>query len=96
MIDMNSKQTSLPPAKVGLSLKIARLKLGFTQQMLADFARVGISTIQRAERGCPLRPDSVYLLCQYFSERYQREVLPVELGLSWEYRIPVLELQREA
>lgn len=66
-------------------LKNARLKLGFTQVMLADFAQVGKATIQRAERGEPLRPDTVRQLCDYFSERYHHQVEPQELGLVfWE------------
>ena len=62
-------------------LKKARLKLGYTQKLLADFAQVGEATIQRAESGKPLRPDSIQQLCSHFSERYQRQVSPQELGL---------------
>src|SRR5690349_21774055 len=66
-------------------LKKARLKLGYTQVMLADFAQAGKATIQRAERGETLRPDTIRQLCQYFSEHYHREVEPQELGLVfWE------------
>lgn len=77
-------------SRAGLPLKIARLKLGYTQQMLADFTQLSVPTIKRAEAGCPLRPDTVHQLCQYFSSRYRREVLPEELGLAWEYRIEEL------
>src|ERR1700680_2862278 len=62
-------------------LKKARLKLGYTQAMLADFAQVGEATIQRAENGKPLRPDTIQQLCDYFSQRYERPVQPGELGL---------------
>lgn len=65
-------------------LKKARLQLGFTQKILADFTLVGEATIQRAENGKPLRPDSIQRICSYFSERHQRQVLPQELGLIQE------------
>jgi tetratricopeptide (TPR) repeat protein len=65
-------------------LKKARLKLGYTQAMLADFAQVGEATIQRAENGKPLRPDTIQQLCDYFSQRYERTVQPDELGLVYE------------
>ena len=62
-------------------LKKARLKLGYTQKLLADFAQVGEATIQRAEGGKSLRPDSIQHICNHFCERYQRQVSPQELGL---------------
>src|SRR2546423_13520727 len=65
-------------------LKKARLKLGYTQAMLADFAQVGEATIQRAENGKPLRADSIQHIRDYFSEYYQRPVKPDELGLVYE------------
>lgn len=65
----------------GKLLRKARQRIGFTQQMLADFAQVGISTIKRAECGEHLRIDSMYQICQFFSEHYQRKVTPEELGL---------------
>ena len=55
-------------------LKKARLQRGYTQKVLADFAQVGEATIQRAESGKPLRPDSIQHICNYFSECYQRHV----------------------
>src|SRR5437763_4735833 len=64
-------------------LKIARLKLGFTQAMLADFALVSVPTIKRAEAGKPLRTDIIHLLCEYFRTRYNRQVEPEELGLVY-------------
>jgi DNA-binding XRE family transcriptional regulator len=69
------------PEKPGARLRKARRQLGYTQQMLADFAQVGLSTIEKAERGGGLRMDSVHQLCQFFSERYQRTVTAEELGL---------------
>jgi len=65
-------------------LKKARQKLGYTQAMLADFAQVGEATIQRAESGRPLRPDTIQQLCSFFSERFERPVKPDELGLVYE------------
>ena len=64
-------------------LKKARLKLGFTQVMLADFTKVGKATIQRAERGEALRPDTIRQICDHFSEWYHRQVEPQELGLDY-------------
>ncbi len=58
-----------------------RKRLALTQRMLADFAQVGLSTIQRAEAGRPLRADMVQLICDFFSSRYNRQVVPQELGL---------------
>lgn len=69
-------------------LKKARLKLGYTQKVLADFAQVGEATIQRAESGKPLRPDSIQQICNHFCERYQRQVTPQELGLLPEEKAP--------
>src|SRR6266496_3306894 len=65
-------------------LKKARLKLGYTQKVLADFAQVGEATIQRAESGKPLRPDSIQQICNHLSTQYQRHVSPQELGLVQE------------
>jgi transcriptional regulator with XRE-family HTH domain len=69
-------------------LKKARLKLGYTQKLLADFAQVGEATIQRAEGGKQLRPDSIQHICNHFCERYQRQVSPQELGLVPEEKAP--------
>lgn len=70
--------------KITHPLKKARLKLGYTQKVLADFAQVGEATIQRAESGKPLRPDSIQQICNHFSKQYQRHVSPQELGLVQE------------
>jgi DNA-binding XRE family transcriptional regulator len=71
----------LSPRQGRHPLREARLKLGYTQQMLADFALVSLSTIERAERGERIRVTSMHLICQCFSERFQRPVTPDELGL---------------
>lgn len=57
-------------------LRTQRLRKGWTQQELADFAQVSISTIERAERGEPLRVD----ICQRICKSLDRE-RPEELGL---------------
>ena len=72
------------PEKHTHPLKKARLKLGYTQKVLADFAQVGEATIQRAESGKPLRPDSIQQICNHFRQQYQRHVSPQELGLVYE------------
>lgn len=87
MLELTNKRTVSSPEKPGVLLRLARLRLGYTQQMLADFTQLSISSIERAERGENLRPTTVYILCQYFGERYRREVTPDDLGLSWKYRV---------
>lgn len=62
-------------------LRKARIGLGYTQKVLADFVQVSESTIKRAEAGKPLRVDNIHLICRYFSDRYNRQVEPQELGL---------------
>ncbi len=44
-------------------LRIERRKHGWSQQQLADFAEVSLSTVERAERGEPIRVDSIQRLC---------------------------------
>jgi len=46
------------------SLREARLKKGWSQQQLADFSGLSLSTIQRAESGKPIRIDSIQRLCE--------------------------------
>ncbi len=46
-------------------LRLARERRNLTQRMLADFVGVGEATIQRAERGLPLRADTRKLLCDF-------------------------------
>ncbi len=59
-------------------LRVARLSLSrpLTQQQLADFAEVSISTIERAERGDPIRVDCQQRICAYLNKT------PQELGLQ--------------
>ena len=58
-----------------LLLREAGLKKGWSQQQSADFAGLSRSTIERAERGEPLRIDSIQLLCECLNRT------PEELGL---------------
>ncbi len=44
-------------------LRAARRQMGWNQQQLADFAEVSLSTIERAERGEPIRVDNIERLC---------------------------------
>lgn len=44
-------------------LRAARLQKGWNQQQLADFAGISLSTIERAERGEPIRADNMERLC---------------------------------
>ena len=68
----------------GRLLRDARLRLGYTQQMLADFMQVGLTTVKRAESGESLRSSTIALICGYFSDRYGRLVTPDELGLTFQ------------
>ena len=56
-------------------LREARLRKGWSQQQLADFAGISVSTVERAERGEPLRIDSIQRLCECLDRT------PEELGL---------------
>lgn len=44
-------------------LRTARRQKGWSQQQLADFAGIGICTVERAEQGKPLRIDTIQRLC---------------------------------
>ncbi len=44
-------------------LRAARLQNRWSQQQLADFAGVSLSTVERAERGEPSRVDNIERLC---------------------------------
>ena len=93
---MNAKELATRKSTSGMhALKKARLDLGYTQTMLADFAQVSVPTIKRAEAGKPLRPDIVQLICQYFSSRYHREIEPRELGLVYEEKMKRPSQQNE-
>src|ERR1700682_3071815 len=54
----------------------ARLRRAWTQRDLADFAQVSLSSIQRAERGEPLRVDMCQRICKCLGKEK-----PEELGL---------------
>ncbi|SDZ37971.1 helix-turn-helix domain-containing protein [Thermoactinomyces sp. DSM 45892] len=56
-------------------LRTARRTKGWTQQHLADFAEVSLSTVERAERGESIRIDSVQRLCKCLQKT------PEQLGL---------------
>jgi transcriptional regulator with XRE-family HTH domain len=58
-----------------LLLRTARQQRGWNQQQLADFAALSLSTIERAERGEPIRVDSIQRLCVCLSKT------PEQLGL---------------
>src|SRR5690242_16380769 len=56
-------------------LLVARRRKGWSQQQLADFAGIGITTVARAEQGRPLRIDTIQRLCACL------EKTPEQLGL---------------
>lgn len=56
-------------------LRAARLQKGWNQQQLADFAGISLSTIERAERGEPIRADNMERLCTCLQKT------PEQLGL---------------
>src|ERR1700731_2191227 len=56
-------------------LRTARRQKGWSQQQLADFAGVSLSTIERAEKGESVRVDSIQRLCICLSKT------PEEIGL---------------
>ena len=47
-------------------LKKARLDLGYSQKMLADFVGVSEPTIKRIEAGKSIRIDNTRLICDFF------------------------------
>ncbi len=57
------------------SLRQERLRKPWTKQQLADFAQVSLSTVERAERGDPIRIDSIQRLCACLKKS------PEQLGL---------------
>lgn len=65
-------------------LREARLKKGWSQQQLANFAGLSLSTVKRAERGEPLRIDSIQRLCDCLDKT------PEQLGL-----IPPAEIEKK-
>jgi transcriptional regulator with XRE-family HTH domain len=56
-------------------LRTERRRRGWSQQQLADFALISLSTVERAERGEPIRIDSIQRLCKCLSKTAE------ELGL---------------
>ncbi len=56
-------------------LRMERQCRGWNQKQLADFAQVSLSTVERAERGEPIRIDNVQRLCSCL------EKTPEQLGL---------------
>ncbi len=62
-------------------LKKARQDLGYSQQTLAHFIGISVPTIKRIEAGKTVRIDSIRLICDFFTEKYKREIKPHELGL---------------
>src|SRR6266566_4086215 len=56
-------------------LRTERLRHGWTQQQLADFAGISLSTVERAEKGESIRVDCIQRLCECLSKTSE------ELGL---------------
>lgn len=56
-------------------LRTERLRRGWTQQQLADFAGISLSTVERAEKGGSIRVDCIQRLCECLSKTSE------ELGL---------------
>src|SRR6266851_4698535 len=49
-------------------LRTERLRHGWTQQQLADFAGISLSTVERAEKGESIRVDCIQRLCECLSK----------------------------
>lgn len=62
-------------------LRTARQQHGWSQQQLADFAGVSLSTIERAERGEPIRVDNLERVCTCLQKT------PEQLGLIKDYEV---------
>ena len=56
-------------------LRTERLRRGWTQQLLADFAGISLSTVERAEKGESIRVDCIQRLCECLAKTSE------ELGL---------------
>jgi transcriptional regulator with XRE-family HTH domain len=56
-------------------LRTERLRRGWTQRQLADFAAISLSTVERAEKGEAIRIDCIQRLCECLSKTSE------ELGL---------------
>lgn len=66
-------------------LRAARHEKGWSQQELADFAQLSPSTIERAERGKPIRVDSIKRLCSCLQKTPEQLGLLVNSTPSGEY-----------
>lgn len=55
-------------------LRQERLRRGWTQKELADFAQVSLSSVERAERGEPLRVDICKRLCECLNKKRPEEL----------------------
>jgi transcriptional regulator with XRE-family HTH domain/tetratricopeptide (TPR) repeat protein len=66
-------------------LRQERQRRNLTQRELAELSLVSLSTIQRAERGEPIRVDSRRLLCKYLGKDAQVLGLIAEAGELEEY-----------
>src|SRR5947199_9845436 len=49
-------------------LRTERLRRGWTQQQLADFAGISLSTVERAEKGESIRVDCIQRICECLSK----------------------------
>jgi transcriptional regulator with XRE-family HTH domain len=58
-----------------IQLRTERLRRGWTQRQLADFAAISLSTVERAEKGESIRVDCIQRLCECLSKTSE------ELGL---------------
>ena len=72
---MQERRSGVKREGKGALLRAERRRRAWTQQLLADFARISVPTVQRAERGEALRMDTVQLLCDALGKT------PQELGL---------------
>lgn len=66
---------------MNLSLRMERLRKGWSQQQLADFSQVSLSTVARAERGLPIRVDCIQRISECLGRTpEQLELVKIELG----------------
>ena len=64
-------------------LRTERLRHGWTQQQLADFASISLSTVERAEKGGSIRVDCIQRLCECLSKTSEElGLLKIDVGLS--------------
>lgn len=65
-------------------LTLARKRCNLSQKLLAELSGVSLPTVQRAESWKPVGAESRRLLCDFFSDRFHRQVDVQELGLIYE------------